>query len=119
MVLEVRHVIAHEVIERRRRVFRYRLPGELVQVVYPARPHSYRFRRFRHHSRDVSIECCPEFDELSPGSTLVPLSFDPGVLFVAGEDEVVLKLRAHESLMVIRGRVDQVHEMCDVVLHGT
>ena len=33
MVFEVRHVVAHEIVERRRFVFRHGLPSELVEVV--------------------------------------------------------------------------------------
>ena len=65
--------------------------------------------------RQVSDDVCeelivrtPQRYQQRPGGVLEVLSADVAVLVVAGEVELRLERGAHETLMVIGGRVDQV-----------
>ena len=53
VVLEVRHVIAHEVIECRRLVARKGFPRELVEIVAWPEANTFVYRDEVHESRDV------------------------------------------------------------------
>jgi hypothetical protein len=70
--------------------------------------HARHFGRGFRDACQVQVEEPPERHQLGPRRLLVVLRRHPGVLVVAGKYEVVLKLRAHEALMIVRRRIDQV-----------
>src|SRR5262245_2568651 len=57
--------------------------------------------------REMQVERPPECDQLRPRRVLILLKPDPRVLIVAGKYEVILELCAHEPLMVIGCRIDE------------
>src|SRR6266576_6768695 len=65
-------------------------------------------RRDLHDARDVQVEIAPKVDQLVPRRVCISLQRNPGILLITIKYEIVLELRAHEPLMVIRSRVDQV-----------
>lgn len=73
-----------------------------------ARPATFRLGYRRHDAREVTIVSEPEIDEVSPVRVCVSLCFDPRVLVVSGEDEIIQLRSPHEPLVVHAGRVDQV-----------
>ena len=107
MVMQMKDVVAHEVVEGRRRVSRHRLPGQLVEVVMLSLSQPHLVRRRLHEPCDVQIVGPPQGDEVLPRRVLVTLHRHPVVLGVAGKDQVVLKLGPYEALMVVGGGVDQ------------
>ncbi len=115
MVLEVRDVVAHEVIERRGLVGRIELPAELIHVVARVLAVAHVGGHGVHNANEVPVVRLPQRDDLGPRRRRVPLQADPIVLRVAREHEVVLAVRAHEALMVVRRRVD---EMANDLLRG-
>src|ERR1051326_4043860 len=56
----------------------------------------------------MQVEAAPQGDEQRPRLLFVSLRAHPLLLFIAGEDQVVRELRADETLVVVRGRVNQV-----------
>ena len=42
-------------------------------------------------------------DKLSPFAILVSVQFDPTIAIVTGQRQVVFKLRAHNSLVIVGG----------------
>src|SRR5262249_23897998 len=69
--------------------------------------------RLRHAAEDmeeVGVVSPPQFDQVGPAGGLVVLEADPLLLLVAGKVLSGGDLAAHEALVVVRGRVDQVAE---------
>jgi hypothetical protein len=56
----------------------------------------------------MQIVRAPQLDQIRPRFVVISLCVHPLILLVTRKHEVVHELRAHEPLMVIRGRVDQV-----------
>ena len=82
--------------------------GDAVEVVRAAFPPADVSRGRGHHPGQVTVERRPQGQEIFPARLLVVLQGHPLVLVVAGEDQVVLKRRSDESLVVVRRRIDQV-----------
>ena len=107
-MLQVPYIIAHEVFESGRLGRADWLPRENVQVVFCARTRDGSRLGCFHHVRNVMIEGLPEEDEVGPLALLIVLNGDPVILLVTGEHQVILQLRADETSVVVRRRVDQV-----------
>ena len=58
----------------------------------------------------VVVGRLPQVYDLAPGLILVALQADPVVLFVPRQIDGRIELQADKSLMIIRGRIDQVSE---------
>src|SRR5215813_8340521 len=111
VMLQMRDVVLHKVLERRRLFGGHGAPGEVVQVVPRPTLLSDRRRNRRDDTREVKVERMPETDQLRPRRILVTLGGDPLFLTVAGKDQVIGELSTHETLVVVGGRVDQVAEL--------
>ena len=101
MVMQVPDVIAHEVVERRRRVGRHHRPGAFEEIVLRVYTQADVVWHSRHHASEVPVVERPQIDQLVPVGVLIPLRADPAILFIAWKDQIVHPLRAHESLVVI------------------
>src|SRR5688572_5494236 len=108
VVVEVPHVVLHEVVECRGLVSRNRLRSNLVEVVPRSGTEELFGRNRFHHPRYVEVEAAPQRQELIPRRVLVSLGGDPRILRVSGKYEVVLELGANETLVVVGSRVYQV-----------
>src|SRR5262245_39109827 len=62
------------------------------------------------HAREVTVVSTPERNQVLPRGGLISLHGDPMVLRITRARVGVPFLRTHETLMVVRGRVDQVSE---------
>ena len=100
------HVVAHQVVQRRRLIGRRRMHRDLVQVVPSLLPKPDLHWNGGHDTREVTVVLAPERHELDPRRRLIMLRADPIVLGVSGEHQI-LPLGAHEPLMIHRGRVDE------------
>lgn len=105
MILEMRYVVAHEIVERRGLVFRDSLPRYLVQIVACARATALLFWSLCNDVQQVQVKALPESDEQRPGLAVIVLRFDPRLLLVTRKDKLVAELRADESLVIVRGRI--------------
>src|SRR4029077_1593957 len=82
-------------------------PRKLVEIVLRELSRAQVLGHRCHHAREMTVEARPQRDELVPRRLLVTLPGDPRVLIVAGERQVILKLRPHEALMIVRRGVDE------------
>src|SRR5690349_8606110 len=57
--------------------------------------------------RQVQVETFPERDQLCPGLASIVLHTDPVLLLVSEKRQIIPELRADESLVVIRGGINQ------------
>src|SRR5687768_3197898 len=99
MVPHVAHVIVHPPVECRR----------WIASDYAGRPQPLSRNRL-HRRRDLPIESRPQIHELRPWPLAVAVRGNPGLLFVAGPGERINKSRAHEALMIVGRRIDQMAE---------
>ena len=102
MMVKVQDVVVHEVFEGGRGPGRHGTHCDAVEVVRAAFPPADVSRGRGHHPGQVTVERRPQGQEIFPARFLVVLQGHPLVLVVAGEDEVVLKRRPDESLVVVR-----------------
>jgi len=108
MMLEMRDVIAHEIIKRCRFIARNWLPRKFVEIVLCPFAKTLVNRRGLHDARDVKIEISPKCDQFIPRRVAIPLKRNPGILLVTIKDQIFLELCTNEPLMVIGSRIDQV-----------
>lgn len=108
MVFQMRHVIAHEIVEGRWLGAGNRFPRKLVEIMTCPQSNTFVFRDSLHDTRDVEVVAAPERNQLFPGRVPISLHGNPRVLFVTRKDQILLKLCPHETLMIVGCRVDQV-----------
>ena len=101
MVLQMRHVITHEIVERGGLISRNWFPRKLVEIMSCPFAMTFVFRRGLHDARDVQVEISPQIDQLVPRRFAVSLQRNPGILLVTIKYKILLKLCAHEPLMVV------------------
>src|SRR5689334_9754230 len=113
MMSQVVHVVANEILERRRFALIHQLERDLVQIMTSARLGQDRSGYNRSDVMEVQVVRAPELDQLRPRLVRVFLRAHPFVLFVTREHQLIRELRAHESLMIIRRGIDQMPEDLD------
>jgi len=106
-MLEMRDVIAHEIIKRCPFIARNWLPRKFVEIVLCPFAKTLVIRRSLHDACDVQVEISPKHDEFTPRRVAILLQRNPGILLVTIKDQIFLKLCANEPLMVIGSRIDQ------------
>src|SRR6185312_2058328 len=99
-----------EIRERCGPIRRHRLPRDLIEIVAAMLAVGDIVRHQRHDAGHMAVVRVPERHELVPGHRPVLLGRYPVILLIALEHEIVLPSHAHESLMIVRGRVDQVSD---------
>src|SRR5947207_4144200 len=101
VVLQMSHIIAHEIVESCRLFARNWFPRKLVEIVACPFAETLVLTRNLHDVRDVQVEITPKIDQLAPWRFAVPLQRNPGVLLITIKQQIVLELCAHEPLMVV------------------
>jgi hypothetical protein len=108
VVLEVHHVVEHQLVQRGRLRCREGPEGDCVEVVPFPVPDPGLQRDRRHHPGDVPVEREPQLDQVAPALLRMPLDADPGLLVVAREEEVIRAGRPDEPLVIDDGGVREV-----------
>ena len=115
VVLQMRYVVAHEIVERRGLVMRNWFRRKFVEIMSCPFAKTLVYRRDLHDARYVQVEIAPKVDEFFPRRFGIPLQRNPRVLLITIKDQIILQLCAHEPLMV----VDFVESMVPDYLAGT
>src|SRR6266550_989190 len=100
VVLQMRHVVAHEIVEGRRFLARNRAPRQLVEIMSCPRANTFVLRHSLHDARDVEVEIAPQRNQFVPGRVPISLHRYPRVLLVTRKNQVILKLCPYETLVV-------------------
>jgi len=101
MVLQMRHVITHEIVERGGLISRNWFPRKFVEIMSCPFAKTFVFRRDLHDACDVQVEIAPKIDQLVPGRFAISLQRNPGILLIPIKYQILLELCAQEPLMVV------------------
>src|SRR5437868_7886580 len=88
VVLQMRHVIAHEIVQCGGLVMRNWFPRKLVEIMSCPFAMTFVFRRGLHDARDVQVEISPKIDQLVPRRFAVSLQRNPGILLITIKQKI-------------------------------
>src|SRR5690349_14675536 len=110
MMFEMIEIIANQVFERGRVGLVDCLEGNLIKRVLGSLLRENGFGNKGNNAHEMQVVGPPETDQVAPVFVVVLLRVDPLVAVVTRKCKILGELRAHKTLVIVGGGVDQVAE---------